>query len=353
MSLLFSPITLRSVTARNRLWVAPMCQYSSVDGLANDWHLVHLGSRASGGAGLVMSEATAVLPEGRISPQDTGIWNDAQAEAWQRTTAFIASQGAVPAIQLAHAGRKGSIRRPWAGRGYASAEEGGWMTVAPSPVAFGPLPMPHTLSREEIAEVIAGFVAGARRSLHAGFTLLEIHAAHGYLIHQFLSPLSNQREDEYGGSFANRIRLLIEIIDGIRAEIPEATPLIVRISATDWIDGGWDLDQSVELSTVMKEHGIDLVDVSSGGTDPRQHLVPGPGYQVPLAHRIRLEAEIPTGAVGMITQAEQAEKVLQAGEADVILMGRLLLRDPYFPLAAAAELGDAIAWPPQYEAGRP
>jgi 2,4-dienoyl-CoA reductase-like NADH-dependent reductase (Old Yellow Enzyme family) len=329
-----------------------MCQYSAADGLANDWHLVHLGSRAAGGAGVVISEATAVTPEGRISPQDTGIWNERQAEAWERTTRFIAEQGAVPAIQLAHAGRKASIRRPWSGTGSAPAEEGGWQTVAPSALAFDRLPEPHALTRGEIYDVVNAFAEGARRSLDAGFTLLEIHAAHGYLLHQFLSPLSNQRTDEYGGSFENRIRLLIEVIDAIRTKVPDGTPVVTRISATDWVDGGWDLEQSVELSRVMKAHGIDLVDVSSGGSDPRQQVVPAPGYQVPFAHRIRLDADLPTGAVGLLTDAEQAEKVLQAGEADVILMGRLFLRDPYFPLAAAQALGDDITWPPQYERGR-
>jgi 2,4-dienoyl-CoA reductase-like NADH-dependent reductase (Old Yellow Enzyme family) len=351
--MLFSSIDLRSVTARNRLWVAPMCQYSAVDGVPTDWHLVHLGSRASGGAGLVMAEATSVTPEGRISPQDTGIWNDTQAAAWEPITAFIASQGAVPSIQLAHAGRKASMRRPWSGKGPAPAEEGGWQTVAPSPLAFDQMPAPEELTLDEIEAIIAAFAAGARRSIDVGFTLLEIHAAHGYLIHQFLSPLANQRDDDFGGSFENRTRFLIRIIDAIRKEVPDSTPVITRISATDWVDGGWDIEQSIELSKMMGAHGIDLVDVSSGGMDPRQSLTPSPGYQVPLAHRIRNEADIPTGAVGLITSAEQAEKVLQAGEADVVLMGRLFLRDPYFPLKAAAELGDDIAWPVQYDRGRP
>lgn len=353
MSLLFSPISLRSVTARNRLWVAPMCQYSAEAGVPNDWHLVHLGARATGGAGVVISEATSISPVGRISPQDTGIWNDEQAEAWSRITRFIAHQGSVPTIQLAHAGRKASIRRPWSGSGYAPESEGGWQTVAPSALGFDPLPAPRQLTREEIKVVVADFASGARRALAAGFTMLEIHAAHGYLLHEFLSPLSNHRDDEYGGTFENRIRLLIEVIDAIRAAVPDSTPVITRISATDWVDGGWEIEQSLELARVMKAHGIDLVDVSSGGADPRQQLVPSPGYQVPFAHRIRLGADIPTGAVGLLTEADQSEKILQAGEADVILMGRLFLRDPYFPLAAAKALGEESAWPPQYERGKP
>jgi 2,4-dienoyl-CoA reductase-like NADH-dependent reductase (Old Yellow Enzyme family) len=350
--MLFSPITLRSVTARNRLWVAPMCQYSAVDGVPNNWHLVHLGSRAVGGAGVVISEATAVSPEGRISPQDTGIWNDEQVSAWQPITRFIAEQGAVPAIQLAHAGRKASIRRPWSGRGWAPHEEGGWQPVAPSPMAFDDLPQPHQLTVDEIDALILAFARGAVRACDAGFTLLEIHGAHGYLIHEFLSPLSNHREDEYGGSFENRARFLLRIIDAIRAAVPDSVPVITRISATDWVDGGWDIEESIELSRLMRDRGIDLVDVSSGGLDPRQALVPVPGYQVPFAQRIRNEADIPTGAVGLITESEQAEKILQSGEADVVLMARHFLRDPYFPLRAAHELGDEVSWAPQNERGR-
>lgn len=330
-----------------------MCQYSATDGMPNDWHLVHLGARAVGGAGLVMAEATAVSPEGRISPQDTGIWNDEQAEVWTRIAAFIAAQGSVPSLQLAHAGRKASIRRPWNGRGWAPESEGGWLPVGPSPVAYDKLPQPTELTIAEIDDLISAFAASARRAVDAGFTVIEIHAAHGYLIHEFLSPLSNFRSDEFGGSFENRCRLMLRVLDAMRAVIPDSLPVITRISATDWVEGGWDIEQSVELSRLLKEHGNDLVDVSSGGLDPRQSVTPGPGYQVPFAQQIRTQAGVLTGAVGMITEAEQAEKILHNGEADAIFMARLFLREPYFPLAAARILGDDLPWPPQYERGIP
>lgn len=351
MSLLFSPITIRNTTVRNRLWVAAMCQYSAVDGVPNDWHLVHLGTRAVGGAGMVISEATAVSPEGRISAGDTGIWNDQQAQAWEPITRFITSQGATAAIQIAHAGRKASVKRPWQGMGYS--EDEGWQTVAPSAEAFDKLPVPHELSNAEVKQVIADFAAAARRSVAAGFEVIQIHGAHGYLIHEFLSPLSNKRTDEYGGSFENRIRFLVEISDAVRAAIGDSIPMVTRISATDWVEGGWDVEQSVELAKVLKERGTDMLDVSGGGLDPRQKLDPKPGYQVPFAAQIRAESGMPTGTVGLITEAKQAEEILHNGEADAVLMARLFLRDPYFPLRAAAELGDEIEWPKQYLRGKP
>lgn len=351
MSLLFSELALRGVTTRNRLWVAAMCQYSAVDGMPNDWHLVHLGTRAVGGAGLVISEATAVSPEGRISAGDTGIWNDAQGEAWSRIAHFLRAEGAAAGIQLAHAGRKAATKRPWQGSGFS--EDDGWQTVAPSASAYDQLPTPHELSTSEIDDLIGKFAEAARRSVDAGFNVIQIHAAHGYLIHQFLSPLANLRTDQFGGTFENRIRFLVLITDAIRRVLPDSIPMVTRISATDWFDGGWNLDQSVELAKVLKQHGTDMIDTSSGGLDPRQQLDVKPGYQTPLSARIRREAGIPTGAVGLITTAQQAEEILQAGDADAILMARLFLRDPYFPLKAAAELGDEIQWPKQYLRGRP
>jgi 2,4-dienoyl-CoA reductase-like NADH-dependent reductase (Old Yellow Enzyme family) len=353
VSQLFSPIALRDVTSRNRLWVAPMCQYSSVDGAPNDWHLVHLGARASGGAGVVITEAAAVSPEGRISPQDAGIWSDDHIDGWKRVTDFIRSQGALSAIQVAHAGRKASSRRPWDGTGTAPASEGGWEGVAPSAMAYASMPEPKELDAQGIAKVIDDFGQAARRSHDAGFDMVEIHAAHGYLLHQFLSPLSNLRTDEYGGSFDNRVRLLIDVIDATRKNWPERLPVLVRISATDWVDGGWDIEQSIELSRLMGEHGVDLVDVSSGGADPRQEITPTPGYQVPLAQRIRAEANIPTGAVGLIRSAQQSEEIITSGAADVVLLGRPFLSDPAWPLHAARDLGiDVDYWPNQYLRGK-
>ncbi|MCU1595858.1 MAG: oxidoreductase [Frankiales bacterium] len=351
MSILFSALTLRGTTFRNRLFVSPMCQYSSVDGMPDDWHLVHLGSRAVGGAGLVMTEAAAVSPEGRISPEDAGIWNEAQAAAWAPIAAFIARHGAVPGIQLAHAGRKASTYRPWAAeRNSVPVDDGGWEAVAPSAVAFGRYATPAALDADGIAKVVADFTAAAVRAQDAGFVVAEIHGAHGYLLHEFLSPLSNTRTDEYGGSFEGRTRLLLEVVEHVR-EVWTG-PLFVRISATDWTEGGWTVDDSVRLVPLLAERGVDLVDTSSGGLHHEQQIPVGPGFQVPLAAAVR-EAGIATGAVGLITSAAQAEQVLQDGQADVVLMARQLLRDPYFPLHAAAELGDEISWPDQYLRAKP
>lgn len=350
MSHLFEPLQQRSVTFRNRLVVSPMCQYSATDGVPNDWHLVHLGSRAVGGAAAVIAEATAVSPEGRISPADTGIWNDTQQEAWQRITRFIHAHGAVAGIQLAHAGRKASTLAPWVGRGMASLDQGGWVPVGPSALAFDKhSTRPQALDRAGIAKVVADFAAAARRALAAGFRLVEVHAAHGYLLHEFLSPLSNRREDEYGGSFDNRVRLVLEVLAAVRREWPQELPLWLRISATDWADGGWDIEQSVRLSGLLARHGVDLVDVSSGGLVPHATIPLEPGYQVPFAARIRREAGIATGAVGLITDAEQAEALVGNGEADMVLLAREMLRDPYFPQRAARHLGARMPAPVQYE----
>ena len=354
MSHLFSPHRLRSVELRNRVWVSPMCQYSSVEGMPTDWHLVHLGARAVGGAGLVMVEASAVSPEGRISPADSGIWSDAHAEAFTRIATFIGEQGAVPAIQLAHAGRKASTAAPWLGGKPLSPAEGGWLPVAPSAAAYDEgWPVPHALSIAEIGEVVESFAAAARRSLAAGFRLIELHMAHGYLVHEFFSPLANQRDDRYGGSLENRMRLPLEVTRATRAAWPDELPLAVRISASDWVEGGWTIDDSVILATEMKALGVDLIDCSSGGLSPLQQIELRPGYQVPFAAEIRRRAEIATGAVGLITEAEQAEAILAAGEADVVLLARELLRDPHWPLRAAAELGEDVGyWAPQYLRGR-
>ena len=330
-----------------------MCQYSATDGLPDDWHLVHLGARAVGGAGLVMTEATAVSPEGRISPQDTGIWNDGQAEAWARIARFITGQGACVGMQLGHAGRKGSTRRPWESRGYVAPADGGWQTVGASPVGYDDWPAPLELSRSALTQVCSDFGGAARRAHESGFDVVELHAAHGYLLHQFLSPLTNTRTDEYGGGFDNRIRFPLEVVRALRAGWPENKALLVRISATDWADGGWTVEESVELSRLLALEGVDLVDVSSGGLVPQQKIEVGPGYQVPFAARIRREAGVATGAVGMITEPQQAEKVLADGQADVVLLARELLRDPHWPLRAATELGDDVAWPPQYDRARP
>jgi len=351
VSRLFSPLTLRDVTFRNRVWVSPMCEYSAAGGVPDDWHLVHLGSRAVGGAGLVLTEAAAISPEARISPQDAGIWDDAQVRAWQRITTFVRQQGAVVGIQLAHAGRKASTHRPWdAETGTVPAAEGGWPTVAPSPIAFGRYAEPAELEAAGIANVRADFVAAAQRSQQAGFQVIELHAAHGYLLHQFLSPLSNSRSDSYGGSFDNRVRLLLEVVADVRAVW--AGPLLVRISATDWTDGGWTLEESVRLAPLLAESGVDLVDVSSGGLHHTQQIAVEAGYQVPFAAAVR-QSGIATGAVGLITEPKQAEEVLAEEQADVVLLARELLRDPYWPLRAAHELGDDVAWPAQYERARP
>ena len=353
MSLLLSPLTLRGTTVRNRAWVAPMCQYSSVDGRVGDWHLAHLGGLARGGAGLVLSEATAVTPDGRISPYDAGIWDDAQAGDWARITTFLAGQGAVPGIQLAHAGRKASTQRPWDGNGYVEPADGGWQTVAPSALAHGDWPKPEELSTAGIADVVRAFRDAAVRADGAGFEVAEVHAAHGYLLHQFLSPLTNERADEYGGDLAGRSRALREVVQAVREVWPDRKPLLVRLSATDWADGGWDVEQTVELSRGLRELGVDLVDVSSGGNVPTQQIAVGPGYQVPFARAVREGAGVPTAAVGLITEPAQAEQVLAEGSADAVLLARALLRDPHWVLRAAGELGDDVAWPPQYARAKP
>lgn len=349
MSKLFQPVQQRSLTLGNRLVVSPMCQYSSVDGLPDDWHLVHLGSRAVGGAGVVFTEACAVSPDGRISPEDAGIWNVAQQKAWARIARFVAAEGAIPAIQLAHAGRKASTFAPWRGHGQVPVGAGGWQTVAPSALAYSEgYPLPQALDEAGIAAVVDAFRAAARRALSAGFRIIEIHAAHGYLLHQFLSPLSNQRDDRYGGSLDNRMRLVLEVVEAVRATIPDGVPLWMRVSATDWVEGGWDIEQTVELARRAAALGVDLVDTSSGGLAPLQQIDAVPGYQVPFAARIRREAGVATGAVGLITEPAQAEAILAAGDADVILMARELLRDPYFGRTAAKTLGDNITPPAQY-----
>jgi 2,4-dienoyl-CoA reductase-like NADH-dependent reductase (Old Yellow Enzyme family) len=347
---LFSPLQLRDVTFRNRIGVSPMCQYSSADGFANDWHLVHLGSRAVGGAALVMTEASAVLPEGRISPQDLGIWKDEHIEMLARIFRFITASGAIPGMQLAHAGRKASTSPPWEGGDPVAEEDGGWRPIfAPSPLSFdaGDI-VPDELNEGGIQQIVAAFAAAAQRALKAGAQLIEIHAAHGYLIHEFLSPLSNQRKDNYGGSFENRTRVAREIVEAVRRVWPEQYPLLMRISATDWLGGGWDIEQSIALVQQLKPLGADMIDCSSGGAAPGARIPVAPGYQVPFAARIRAEAEIPTVAVGMITAPDQAEEILENGYADMIFMAREFLRDPYWPIGAASELGGDCPPPVQY-----
>ncbi|GAB3563681.1 NADH:flavin oxidoreductase/NADH oxidase [Spelaeicoccus albus] len=352
MSTLFEPYRLRGITFPNRIWLAPMCQYSSIDGLPNDWHLVHLGARVTGGFGLVLTEAAAVVPEGRISPQDAGIWNDEQADAWKRITDFAHEHGTPIGIQLAHAGRKASTYRPWDARtGSVPISDGGWQTLAPSSVPFDGFKEPAAMSPAEIADTIQAFVDAAQRADAAGFDVVELHAAHGYLLHQFLSPLSNERNDEYGGDFEGRIRLVVETASAVRAAWPDHKPLLVRISGTDWHEGGWTIEESTELGRRLKTVGVDLVDVSSGG-NVKASIPVGPGYQVPLSAAVH--DAIPTGAVGLITEPRQAEKVLDNGEADVVLLARAALREPAWPLRAAHDLGIASAdagWPRQYERG--
>ena len=349
MSALFSPLTIRDVTFRNRIAVSPMCQYSSEDGFANDWHLVHLGSRAAGGAGLIGMEASAVEARGRISPQDHGIWKDEHIPFLSRITAFVRQQGAVAGIQLAHAGRKASTYRPWSGSGAVAPDAGGWQTVAPSAEAFQPdYPFPIELTVAEIGSIGEAFVAAARRALAAGFQLVELHFAHGYLMHEFLSPLSNHRTDVYGGPFENRIRFALETARAVRGVWPDGLPLFVRISASDWVEGGWNIDESVELSRRLAGLGVDLIDCSSGGLAPQQKITLGPGYQVPFAERIKREAGVRTGAVGLITTAQQADEIVRTGQADMVLLAREFLRDPYFPLHAAKLLGDTVPAPVQY-----
>jgi 2,4-dienoyl-CoA reductase-like NADH-dependent reductase (Old Yellow Enzyme family) len=347
---LFDPLNVRGINLANRIVVSPMCQYSSQDGFANDWHFVHLGSRAVGGAGLVLTEATAVLPEGRISPQDLGIWDDAHVDSLARITRFIHQQGSIAGIQLAHAGRKASTKRPSEGHGKAHENEGGWeKVVAPTSDRFSEsYPQPQELTEEGIQEVVRAFRDAACRATNAGFRLVEIHAAHGYLLHQFLSPLSNKRSDRYGGPFDNRIRLVCEVVSAVRKVWPDDAPLFMRISATDWVDGGWDLEQSVELARKVKALGIDLIDCSSGGNVPHANIPVGPGYQTSFAEKIRREAGILTGAVGMITDPAQADHVIRSGQADVAILAREMLREPYWALHAARELGQSFAWPVQY-----
>lgn len=349
MAHIFDPLSIRGVTLQNRVVVSPMCQYSSDDGFANDWHLVHLGSRATGGASLVFTEATAVTPEGRISPEDLGIWKDAHIEFLSRIVKFLKSQGTVPGMQIAHAGRKGSTQRPWVGSSKVTPADGGWVPIAPSAVAFSDTyPTPRAMTREDIRGVVEAFAAAARRALEAGFQVLEIHSAHGYLAHEFYSPLSNFRQDEYGGSFENRTRIGREIVTAVRKVWPENLPLFIRISATDWKEGGWDVDQAVELAKQLKPLGVDLVDCSSAGLVVDQKIVAGPGFQVPFAERIRRDANILTASVGLIETKEQVAEILAKNQADLVLMAREFLRDPYWPLRAAKELGHKISWPAQY-----
>lgn len=348
--MLFSPLTMLGVSLPNRVVVSPMCEYSSEDGFSNDWHLVHLGSRAVGGAGLVITEAAAVLPEGRITPYDLGLWKDEHIAGLKRIVGFQHAQGARAGVQLAHAGRKASMSRPWEPERLLPPSEGGWdEIVAPSALPFAPhYGRPRGLDLVGIDRVIKAFARAAQRAFDAGFDLIEIHSAHGYLLHEFLSPLSNQRTDLYGGSFENRIRLLVEVVDAVRKQWPEDRPVWVRISATDWAEGGWDIDQSIRLVKVLKEHRVNLIDVSSGGLVAGAAIPAGPGYQTQFAERIRFEAQIPTGAVGMIMDPAQAEHILRTGQADVVLIAREMLRDPYWAVHAAAKLGQKIDWPPQY-----
>jgi 2,4-dienoyl-CoA reductase-like NADH-dependent reductase (Old Yellow Enzyme family) len=347
---LFEPLELRSLTLRNRIMVAPMCQYSCVDGYATDWHLVHLGSRAVGGAGLVMAEASAVEARGRISPHDAGIWEDGHVGAWAGAARFIVDQGAVPAIQLAHAGRKASVHRPWQGGAPLRPDEGAWETVSASALPFTDgWHTPHALTLEEIGGIVRAFEAAAVRSLAAGFQVIEIHGAHGYLLNQFLSPLSNRRTDRYGGSFENRTRLLLEVVEATRAVWPERLPLFVRLSCTEWVAGGWDGDDTVVLARLLADRGVDLIDCSTGGNIATASIPMAPGYQVQFAERVRREANAVSGAVGLITQPELAEEIVANGRADAVLLARELLRDPYWPLHAARALGAELDyWPAQY-----
>jgi 2,4-dienoyl-CoA reductase-like NADH-dependent reductase (Old Yellow Enzyme family) len=347
---LFSPLTIRGTTFRNRIGMSPMCQYSAQEGYAHDWHLVHLGSRASGGAGLIMVEATAVTPEGRISPGDLGLWSDAHIEPLARIVRFVHSQGAVAGIQLAHAGRKASCDVPWRGGGYLkTANAGGWPVVGPSALPFDDSDViPVSLDEAGIKAIAQAFESATRRALAAGFKVIEIHSAHGYLLHEFLSPLANHRGDAYGGSLENRMRLLLQIAERLRALIPEVLPLFVRISATDWVEGGWDIEQSIELARRLKGLGVDLIDVSSGGTLPKARIPVAKGYQVPFARRIRDEAGIRTGAVGLITEPQHADEIITSGDANLVLLGRELLRQPYWAIQAQQALGEEPSWPIPY-----
>lgn len=355
MSALFAPYTLRSLTFPNRVWMPPMCQYSAATsgpdtGVAGDWHFAHYAARAAGGAGLVIVEATAVSPEGRISPADLGIWNDTQVEGLRRITGFLKSQGTVPGIQLGHAGRKASTDQPWKGGGPVGADQGGWQPVAPSPVPFAAGEhVPDELTAAQIRDIVGQFADGARRALDAGFQVAEIHGAHGYLVGEFLSPHSNHRTDEYGGSFENRTRFALEVVDAVRAVWPDELPLFFRISATDWLDeGGWTADDTVRFAPLLKEHGVDLLDVSTGGNAAGARIPVGPGYQVPFAARVKAGTELAVAAVGLITEVEQAEKILANGEADAVLLGRELLRNPSWARHAARTLGADVHVPQQY-----
>jgi 2,4-dienoyl-CoA reductase-like NADH-dependent reductase (Old Yellow Enzyme family) len=353
MTGIFDPLDIRGVHMRNRLWIPALCQYSvfARDGVPTDWHLVHLGSFAQGGAGLVMAEATGVTPEGRISPHDTGIWNDDQVTAWRRVTDFLHAQGAVAGLQLAHAGRKASVWPEWGspGKGTMTAEEGGWQTVSASAIAFEGYAAPRALALEELPDVVAAFAAGARRALDAGFDLVELHAAHGYLLHQFLSPLSNHRSDAYGGSLENRARQLLDIVHAVRAEVGEAVPVFVRFSASDYAEGGWDAEQTATVAGWARDAGADFFDISSGGLMAGVRIPLGPGYQVPFAEFVRTTAQVPVNAVGLITEVQQAQQIISTGQADAVMLGRESMRDPHFPLRAAHELGIELDyWPPQY-----
>jgi 2,4-dienoyl-CoA reductase-like NADH-dependent reductase (Old Yellow Enzyme family) len=350
---LFRPITFRSVTARNRIMVSPMCQYSAIDGVPNDWHFQNLASRAVGGAGTVFVEMTNVEPRGRITAGCMGLWNDAQRDALARIARFVKSQGAVAGIQLAHAGRKASTARPWEGGKGLKLEQGGWPIIGPSAVPFGEgYPVPEAMDEKSIADIVSKFAASTRRVREAGFDVIELHGAHGYLISSFLSPISNRRTDRYGGSFDNRIRFLLEVVDAVRSEWPDDKPLFVRISCTDWMEGGWDLESSVKLAQLLQTGGkVDLIDCSSGGVDPRQKINLYPGFQVPFAAAIRSRAGIATGAVGLISSPEMAEQIVASGQADLVVMARAFLNDPYWPLHAAKALKAKIPWPPQYERG--
>lgn len=348
-SKLFSPLTLKDITLKNRIAISPMCQYSATDGFANEWHVVHYGSRAVGGAGLIIQEATAISSEGRITPGDLGLYQDAHIEKLRTITSFIHQQGSIAGVQLAHAGRKAACAVPWNGGKQLKTDEDGWQTVAPSPLPFSPDDeLPKALDLDGIKKVTSDFKAAAKRALMAGFKAIEIHAAHGYLIHQFLSPLSNQRSDEYGGIFENRIRLLLEVVDSVQTEWPQNLPLLVRISATDWIEGGWNVDEAVKLSAILKGKGVDLIDCSSGGLLPQAKIPLAPGYQVAFSERIKNDSGILTGAVGLITEVKQAEEILTSSQADLILIARASLRDPQFALHAARTLGEDVPWPVQY-----
>ena len=355
MTKLFEPLRIRDVEVPNRIWVSPMCQYSceNRDGVPSEWHLVHLGTRAVGGAGLVMAEASAVRPDGRITPWDTGIWNDEQQESWQKIAGFIREQGSVAAIQLAHAGRKASVHREWSGTGSIPAVDGGWQTISATSIAFEGYAAPRAIDESEVAELVRDFANSAARAVAAGFQVVEIHAAHGYLIHQFLSPLSNDRQDAYGGSLENRARLLLDIVAATRSAIGSGVPIAIRFSGTDYLPGGWDIEQTAMVAGWCQELGADLFDISSGGLILGAQVPIGPEYQVPLAARLRSQQELASIAtVGLITEPRQAEDILQRGDADVIMLGRVLLRDPYWPLRAAHELGVDVHWPNQYRRGR-